>query len=83
MCHVAEVERATSYVARRVEAQVTLWFGSTATEGYWVGVVVGPQFTGLGSKCLGCWPVQLDHEFGLGLVQLNRGFWARLRFGPL
>ena len=65
-CHVARV--------RQVEARVTLWFGSTAAEGYWVGLVVGPRFTGLGRKYMGCKPVRLDRGFGLGSIQLNRGF---------
>ena len=76
VCHVVEAKRATLCSARRVEARVTFRFGSTAAKGYWGGLVVGPQFTGLGRKCLGCRPVRLDRGSSLRLVQLNCGFWV-------
>ena len=82
-CHVVEAERATSCGERRVEARVALRFRSTTAEGYWAGLVVGPRFTGLGRKRLSCKPVRWDCESGLRSVQLNRGFLAGLRFGPL
>ena len=83
VCHMADVERATSCDERLVETQVALRFRSAAAEGYLDGLVVGLRFTGLGRKRLGCRPVQLDCRSGLGSVKLNRGFWAGLRFGPL
>ena len=67
----------------RVEARVALQFESTATEGYWVGLVVGPRFSRLGRKYMDCRLVRLDRGSGLGSVQLNCDFWAGLRFGPL
>ena len=83
VCHVAEAKHAPSCGERKVEAQVLLQFGLAAAEGYWAGLVVGPRFTGLGRKRLGYRPIRLDCGSGLGSVQLNRGFWAGLRFGPL
>ena len=74
MCHVAKEERATSCSVRQVEARVTLKFRSAAVEGYWTRLVVGPRFTRLGHKCLGCRLVRLDRGSGLGLVQLNYDF---------
>ena len=53
--------------------------------GYWAKTIVGPRLIGLGRKFffLGCRPARLDRGSGLALVQLNRNFWAGLRFGPL
>ena len=53
----------------------TVWFwslfGSSAVEGYWARLIVGPSLTGLGRRCFGCRPVRLDCGSGLRLVQLN------------
>ena len=87
MWHVVAAEWATSCssVGSKRESQSGLGRGPVrwlrkSTE---PRLIIGPWLTRLGRKCLGCKPAWLDRESGLGLVQLNRSYWASLRFGPL